>query len=402
MNRREFGALLLAAPQAAVTPKVSFESGPRMLAKARSPKFITRRAHGLLAAYTQGADLMMQSSPDLGDTWTPPLRINSTPGEVSDHGENSPQLLYDESVDGLYAVWNARDPKEPAGSLIRFSSSNAMRPGWTPAVTVNDDGGQTSHSFQGAAVGPDGTIYVGWLDMRGRSQSEEYTGAGSSVYLAVSRDGGKTFSKNVEISRNVCPCCRVAFGFVGKRVVVAWRGIESGDMRDIWVAASSDNGATWSKPHAAMRDGWKIRGCPHVGPSLATIGGKLYMTWFSEAGGKPAIFVAESADGGETFGNRRSASVGTADPTHPLFAAAEDRLGLVFQARAGTGWGKVGVYYREILASGAMTPLQRVGEGQVTSNYPSVWMGMSGRVFVGWSESLEDGPRAYLVRGRRV
>lgn len=400
MNRREFGALLF-VPRKAVVAGVDFEATPKLLAKARSPKFVTRRAHGLVAAYTQDGNLLMQSSPDLGDTWAPPMRINSVAGEVSDHGENSPQLLYNEAADSLHAVWNARDPKEPSGSLIRCSSSSAMRPGWTPAVTVNDDGGKNSHSFQGAAVGPDGAIYAGWLDMRGRSQSDDYTGSGSGVYLSVSRDGGKTFSKNIEVSRNVCPCCRVAFGFAGKRVVAAWRGIEAGDMRDIWVASSSDGGATWSKPHTAMRDGWKIRGCPHVGPSMASIGGKLYMTWFSEAGGKPAVFVAESSDGGETFVNRRSASIGTADPTHPQFAASEDRLGLVFQARAGSGWGKVGIYYREILASGAMTPLQRIGEGQVTSNYPSVWMGMSGRVFVGWSETLDEGPRAYLVRGRR-
>ena len=33
-------------------------------------------------------------------------------------------------------------------------------------------------------------------------------------------DGGKTWSKNVRIARDVCPCCRVAFGFTGGRVVV--------------------------------------------------------------------------------------------------------------------------------------------------------------------------------------
>ena len=39
---------------------------------------------------------------DLGDTWTPSMRVNSTPGEVSDHGENSPDP--DELAGRQYAL----------------------------------------------------------------------------------------------------------------------------------------------------------------------------------------------------------------------------------------------------------------------------------------------------------
>lgn len=418
MNRRNFSQLLLSAPAFAAAgmsasgtlpqTRAEFEAKARAIVKGRSPKYVTRRAHGLQMVYTVmgqggGMDLMFQSSPDLGDTFTEPVRVNNVPGEVSDHGENSPQLFYSDAADSIYAVWNAR-VKDASGTLVRFASSSAMRPGWSKAVTINDDGAEASHGFQGAAVGPDGTIYAGWLDMRGRSQSENYTGSGSAVYVSISKDGGKTFSKNVQVARDVCPCCRVSFGFAKGQVVVAWRGIEAGDMRDIWIASSSDSGATWGKQRLAVRDGWKIKGCPHVGPSIATLNGVLYMAWFSEAGGKPAILMADSADGGKTWLHRASVSTGTTDPTHPQLAEGEDRIGLVFQAREGAkgaGWGKVGAYYREITGPGALTPLQRAGEGAVTSNYPSVALGMSGRIFIGWSETTGDGASAYLVRGRR-
>ena len=413
MNRRNFSQILLVAPAFAAgslpPSRAEFEPQPRVLVKGRSPKFVTRRAHGLSVIYTVaapggGMDLMFQSSPDLGDTFTEPVRVNDVPGEVSDHGENSAQLFYSDSTDALYAVWNAR-VKDAPGTIIRFASSSAMRPAWSKALTINDDGAQASHGFQGAAVGPDGTIYAAWLDVRGRSQSETYTGSGSSVYIATSRDSGKTFSKNIQVARDVCPCCRPSFGFAKGQVVVAWRGIEAGDMRDIWAASSSDSGATWNKQHLAVRDGWKIKGCPHVGPSIAALNGILYMAWFSEAGGKPAILMADSADGGKTWLHRAAVSTGTTDPTHPQLAEGDGRIGLVFQARAAgkaAGWGKVGAYYREIAGPGAITPLQRVGEGAVTSNYPSVALGLSGRIFIGWSETTDGGANAYLIRGRRA
>ena len=158
-----------------------------------------------------------------------------------------------------------------------------MRTLWSPAKILNDDGLPVSHSFQSAAVGPDGIIYAAWLDGRdGRSTTEGATGGTTSIYLTKSTDGGKTFSKNVRVARSVCPCCRVAFGFVEGKVLLAWRQVEAGDIRDIHFASSMDRGDTWQTGKPVFRDGWKIKGCPHVGPSMATLNGKVYVTWFSE------------------------------------------------------------------------------------------------------------------------
>lgn len=396
-----------------------FEKDPHVIAKGRSPQFAARRSHGLMAIFTasapggSGADLFFASSADVGDSFTAPQRINNVPGEVSDHGENSAQLLVSPDESTLFAVWDARDSQNPIGSHLRFSRSGAMSPSWSPAITIDDDPQAVSHSFQGAAVAPDGTIYVAWLDSREGKSKEHlmtgdtmtHSGGTATVYLARSRDGGKTFEKNVRVAGNICPCCRVSVAIALNRVFIAWRQVDAGDTRDIYVASSSDRGAIWGKPVLVARDGWKIKGCPHVGPSLATLGNTVYVSWFSEGGGKPAVYLSSTTDGGESFSPKRVLSDGTFDPTHPRLTSNDDKLAVVFQARDAardSGWGKTGVYYREIYPDNSISKLVRAGEGKVGGSFPSAALGLSGRIFVGWTEVSGGIAQAYLVRGRSL
>ncbi len=288
-----------------------------------------------------------------------------------------------------------------------------MRVAWSPAITLNDDGLPVSHSFHNMGVGPDGTIYVAWLDGRDKQTKQPQQGGAhashqrsegtSSVYLARSIDGGKTFEKNVRVATDICPCCRVSIRFVKEKVVIAWRRVEPGDICDIYVANSSDKGQTWSQPALVARDGWKISGCPHVGPTVGTLGNKLFMAWFTEGSGDPGIYMVTSDDAGQTFSAKEKVSEGTFDPTHPLMVPGQDKLALVFQARdvkKDQGWGKVGVYYREIYTDGSKSELVRAGEGKTTANFPTVALGLSGRIFVGWTETSEGVSKGYCVRGR--
>ncbi|HEU0120354.1 MAG TPA: sialidase family protein [Bryobacteraceae bacterium] len=391
------------------TFSASFEPEVQSLGAGKSPKFYARRAHGLMMIKTVpapdgGADLIFQSSTDLGESFAETMKVNHVVGEVYDHGENSPQLLTSPDESSMYAVWNGRDPKNPESGSIRFSRAGTMRTAWSPAVTVNDDVKPASHGFQTAAVAPDGTIYIAWLDGRdGRASTEGATGGTTSIYMTKSTDGGKTWSKNVRVGTNVCPCCRVTWGFVNGKVIIGWRYVEAGDIRDIYTSTSDDKGETWSKAAPVFKDGWKIKGCPHVGPAMAVMNGKLYVTWFTEGSNDPAIYLAVSSDGGKTFAPRTKLSAGTADPTHPQIAVNEDRLAIVFQARDAKvkgGWGKMGVYFREIHADGAMSPLLRAGEGKGTLTYPTAQLGLSGRIFLGWTETVEGQSKAMLLRGR--
>jgi hypothetical protein len=387
--------------------EVRFEPEPRVVAEGRSPKLVARRQHGLYLLYSArspngGADLWIRSSQDLGDTFSEPMRVNDIEGEVSDHGENSAQLLLSPDQNMLYVVWNGKDPSVAGGSHVRFARSSAMAPSWSKAVTLNDDKLPVSHSFQGAAVAPDGAIFVAWLD--GREQKSGRTLEGTSaLYLARSFDGGQTWEPNTRVAGDICPCCRVAIGFSGGKVLVFWRGVEPDQTRDIYVAASPDRGATWSSPRLVARDGWQINGCPHVGPAVAAAHEKLWVVWFTEARNDPAIYAAWTADGGASFSEPIRISEGVTDPTHPAVASDGERLSITFQARdAGlrSGWGRVYPYYREIRADGKLSSLVRLPVLEANSTYPSVASGLSGRVFLSWTETVNGQPRAVVLRGR--
>ncbi len=243
---------------------------------------------------------------------------------------------------------------------------------------------------------------MAWLDGREKVGGRNLEGT-SALYLARSHDGGQSWEKNVRVAGNICPCCRPSIGFAGGNVLVFWRGVEEDQTRDIYVAVSANRGATWSNPKLVARDGWKINGCPHVGPAVATTQDRLWVVWFSEANGDPAIYAAWTADGGASFAERIRVSEGVTDPTHPAVASDGERLALTFQARdanAASGWGKMQPYYREIRPDGSLGPLLRLAAGKANASYPSVALGLSGRIFVGWTETVDGQPRAILLRGR--
>lgn len=411
-SRRTFllatsGLTLRGASSSRRSASIQFEKTPRALAEGRSLRLLTRRQHGLLGLYSHRGNLYFIQSADLGDTWSPPQQVNSQSGEVSDHGENSAFLLTTAEENILYAIWNCKDPSSSSGSHLKFSRSLAMRPEWSPPVIINDHQQPVSHSFQGAAVGPEGEIVVAWLDGRERPEMgahHGHTGSTATLCVSVSRDQGRSWSRSIQVADQVCPCCRAAVAFTGGRIHVSWRGVDEGDVRDIYVASSADGGQSWSPPVPVARDGWRIKGCPHVGAAMATFGGHLYIAWFTEAGDQPAIYLSRSSDGGRSFATKQLVSGGAVDPTHPFLVADEKRLVVVFQARAskrgGDSWGAMRVFYRELTAAG-LSPLMALPAGQGPASYPSAALGLSGRTFISWTETDKQGTsQIVLLRGR--
>src|SRR5690606_19957859 len=146
----------------------------------------------------------------------------------------------------------------------------------------DDAGGPpSSHTFHDIAVAPDGTVYASWIDSRERDRvraalgiadeagghsghgghggngagpgdhaamaADEAALPSSDVRVARSTDGGRTFEPGVVVARDVCPCCRTSLAVAPDgAVLVAWRRVFDGDVRDIVVARSTDGGRTFA------------------------------------------------------------------------------------------------------------------------------------------------------------
>ncbi len=388
------------------SPAYQFEAEPRAVLKengqavtSKHPHLYLRTSNLYLLAVSNGNQLTLSTSGDGGDSFEPPVLISEPGASVSSHGENSPTL----AINGVefYALWEQNN--EQGGTDLMFARSLRFGRKFDKPIRITDKETPSSNGFSFLGVAPNGDLYAVWLDGRDPKSTSPGT---SHVYLTKSTDKGATWSKNIPISSNVCPCCRpmLAFGERGE-IFLSWRGVVEGDIRDMWLARSYDKGATFTHPARVAADKWKISGCPHSGASMIVKGDRLYLAWHSEGDGTNAgIRLAWSDDGGRTFTRPLIVSANIVDTNHPMLSLSEDgRLLMVFKGRdpvAKQSWGAIGGYLVEIEGGGASLPIAVPGNRKSIS-YPAIVAGTVGRVFIAWTEATEKDPQVMIIRARK-
>jgi hypothetical protein len=254
-----------------------------------------------------------------------PVELRDSLGPIEPHGESPPKLAYspDGSLNALYVVTRLEPGRRFPAAALRFVRSTDGGAHWSAPVSVTDDSTFGSHNFQALYAGHDGTLYASWLDGR--------TGK-SAVFLTRSTDGGKTWSPNerVEANGEACPCCRTTMASAPDGTLyLAWRKVFPGNVRDIVVARSTDNGASWQEPVRAHADDWVFDGCPHAGPSLQVDdAGRVHIAWWTGKQGSAGVWYAHSDDGARSF--KTPVPLGVAEFSRPahvqLALGARERL----------------------------------------------------------------------------
>lgn len=376
--------------------RFTFESQGRIVQKGSDPQLGVRASGELFLLHLKDNNIWLQTSSDGGDSFDEGVRVNDG-GAIASHSENTPVMVV-RTMREFYVVWTANDGHQH--TALRLASSVDWGMSFGKSVPI-DPSGMASQSFYTLAVAPDGVIYVAWLDGRDRDQNKQ---GSSALYLAKSTNRGQSFQKSVRVALNVCPCCRPSITFgENKTVHIGWRGVLDNDIRDIFVATSTDGGATFCSSTRVAEDNWQINGCPHSGPSLATLGSRLFAAWRTVSGNRSHVYIAWSSDDGLHFSSRTEADTNLLDANHPRLLCLEDSLGLAFQAReasAQNGWSKQDVYFRQIDKTGALSPLQQLRHAGGSANYPAVLFERPDHLFVAWTEGSDDGRKVILARGR--
>ena len=203
--------------------------------------------------------IFVRRSLDGGKTWEPDaasvishetssgIPFEDKPYIVADTG-NSPH------AGNLYVGWTQFTL---SASELLFSRSTDGGKTWSKPITLSsvpglprDDNGALE-GFHGV-VAPDGTLYTVWADRDG-------------IMMAVSHDGGVTFSKD----RRILKTGPAYFGITGVsrsdgfpqiginpvngRLYVAWSDFNNGDV-DVFTASSGDHGRTWGAPVRVNND----------------------------------------------------------------------------------------------------------------------------------------------------
>ncbi len=197
--------------------------------------------------------IFVRRSLDGGRTWEHDARVVlAHPSDPGIPFEDKPYIVADAThssyAGNLYIGWTQFSLDK---TIMLFSRSTDSGRTWSPPIQIStreglprDDNGAVE-GFTGA-VAEDGTLYVTWCDITG-------------VVLAISKDGGRTFSPSRTILKtgpsyfdptsvgrgNGFP--QIAIAPRTGTLFVTWADYTNGDI-DVFSSTSRDRGKHWSAP----------------------------------------------------------------------------------------------------------------------------------------------------------
>lgn len=268
----------------------------------------------LWRASVKGGFVQVDSSADLGKTFSKSVQVNQVAQKVGADGEARPKIAI--SPEGnIYLTWTEMLAK-PFTGYVWFARSINHGKSFDKPIIVHQDRAEITHRFDALHVAPDGKITVTWVDKRdllaAKVAGKKYDGA--AIYYAVSSNKGISFTPEQRLADNSCECCRITTTNKPDGTVVAmWRHVFEGSERDHMIA-EIPQGNVKPQLHRATFGHWKIDGCPHHGAALATGGsGKdwwgYHMAYFDGNDAKPGLYysrmdgVAWASSPAKSFGN---------------------------------------------------------------------------------------------------
>ncbi|PYP52504.1 MAG: hypothetical protein DMD39_06765 [Gemmatimonadetes bacterium] len=251
---------------------------------------------------------------------------------VSGYGSYKAQLLLSTSKDGG-KTWRKGGRDEPLTVVAQWDASG---------ITKGSTGQFQDHDSMW--VDPtDGCIYITWAQFHGN-------GSNSPIYVAVSADGGKTFSTPAQITATTVRSnqdARVVTNGDGSHAYLTFdNGVQGGKGAVMYVSESSDRGMSWSAPvrFASFINPvclfppycFNVSGTPFRGPgsypvpAFDPVTHRLYVAYADIVGGRAQLFLASAPESRVT-----DASQWKVVPMAP--GAAGDRLNVEMSIERGSG-----------------------------------------------------------------
>ncbi|MGQ0712660.1 MAG: sialidase family protein [Gemmatimonadaceae bacterium] len=198
----------------------------------------------------------------------------------------------------LAAHWLERSDTARYAYGVRIAQSSDGGATWSAPTIPHRDASPTEHGFV-SLYSAGGSLGAVWLDGRNFAGAPE--GAHPNMMLlttAVARDGSAGAERVLD--DRVCDCCQTSVAIAADGPVVAYRDRSPDEIRDIGVIRWTGTG--WSPPTLVHADRWSVDHCPVNGPSVAANDQHVAVAWFTSARDSARVYLAQSADGGATFG----------------------------------------------------------------------------------------------------
>ena len=238
------------------------------------------------AGEPRAGDLFYVRSSDSGSTFSDPVRVNSQLGSAIATGTIRGGQVAVGRNGRVHVTWNGSDAAHPKG-LINPASNQPS----APFLYARSNAGGTAFEPQrnlttrsygvdgGGSIAADasGNVYAAWHSLPvGGDNGEEHR----LVWIARSTDDGATFGAEQPAWREptgACGCCGVRMSAGRSGILyVLYRSATAMTHRDMFLLESSDQGRTFKGSRVQP---WEIGACPMTSMSMAASASRMVGAW---------------------------------------------------------------------------------------------------------------------------
>lgn len=259
------------------------------------------------AVFLKDGNVGVAISTDQGKTWSAPVVAIDAKGKAKGGMQRGPRI----AVDGKKTIYvtaplcfdEAEFTKTYPTQDLYLSVSTDGGKTFSKPVQVNEVPKKAPEALHWLAAAPNGDVFVAWLDLRNRDK-------GQDLAVAKITDQGRKISKNLLLPGPLCECCAPGLAVDGKgNPLVLFR--EGGKTnRSIFLGMSSNGGASFPKINRLNQEGTKIDACPMDAPQVAVSrdGTKIAAAWMDFRSGGNLRHVQWTTSAGGKFGPEVSTS----------------------------------------------------------------------------------------------
>ncbi|HYS52207.1 MAG TPA: sialidase family protein [Thermoanaerobaculia bacterium] len=292
----------------------------------------------------------------------------------------------------LFAHWLQKSASSTYAYDVQMAISMDGGRTWSKPFALNRDGRKTEHGFASLAPLPRGGVGVTWLDGRNMPEGKE-EGEMSIRYATV--DARAQVHDDAALDTRTCECCATGMTMASKGAVVVYRDRSNDDIRDIAIVRRA--GSRWTPPRLIRCDGWKINGCPVNGPQIDAIGDHAAVAWFTGADNKGRVYVAFSNDAGVTFTD--AVAIDDANPAGRVDIVMLDTTTALVTWLEQIGPGAE-IRARRVRSNGQIEPAIKVADSSAAraAGFPRIAR-MGREIYFAWTEQSATMKRIHVASG---
>ena len=252
-----------------VLQPVLISGGPGRLFRQPQIAVQDRNVYLAFGASTGGStEIYCARSKDGGQTFREPVRV-ATVAKMDLGRHRGPRIVA--AGKNLIVTAVIKDPAAGfPGDLVAWRSEDSGDH-WSAATRIDDSPGSAEEGLHDVSSDGQRFLVATWLDHRALKAKQP--GVGPQLYAAVSRDGGRTWAKNVlaysSPSGRICECCHPnALAGPNSAVHLMFRNNIEGH-RDEYLIESRDSGRSYGSARKLGSGTWLLNACPMDGGGLA-------------------------------------------------------------------------------------------------------------------------------------